>query len=55
MRVIAKAEQRRDIAVRYEPDVAAVTAVTTIRAALGDVGFATERDTSRASITGLDM
>ena len=37
MRVIAKRQQRSDVAIRAQPHIAAATAVTTVRAALRHV------------------
>ncbi len=55
MRMIPKAEQRRDVAIGDEPDVAAATAVAAVRATLRHVRFATERDAARAAVTALDV
>lgn len=55
VRVVAEAEERCDIAVSDEPDVAAVAAITTVGAAFGDVGFTTECDRARTAISGLHM
>ena len=40
VRVVAEREQRRDVAVGLQPDVAAVAAVAAVGTALGDVGLA---------------
>ena len=55
MRMVAKREQRRDVAIGHEPDVAAVAAVAAVRAALRDVRLAAERDAARAAVTAVHM
>ena len=55
MRVVSKPEQRCDIAVGDEPDVAAAAAVAAVRPTLGHVGFAAERDAARAAVTAFDV
>ena len=55
VRVVAEGEQRRDVAVGDEPDVAAVAAVASVGAALGHVRLPAERDAARAAVTALDV
>ena len=50
VRVVAEREQRRDVVVGDEPDVAALATVTTVRAAHRDRAFTTERHTARAAV-----
>src|SRR5262249_21751364 len=50
MRMVAKREERRDIAVRVKPDVAAFAAVTAIGSAARNVRFAPKRCTARAAV-----
>ena len=53
--VVAEREQRGDVAVGDEPDVAAVAAVAAVGAAPGDVGLAPERHRARAAVAPLDV
>src|SRR5262249_13902997 len=55
MRMIAKREQRRDVAIRAQPDIAAAATVTAVGSALGNVRFAAERHTTRAAVTAFDI
>ena len=55
VRVVAEGEQRRDVAVGDEPDVAAVAAVAAVGPALGDVGLAAERDGAGTAVAALDV
>ena len=51
VRVVLEREQRRDVAVGDEPDVAAVAAVATVRAAERLGALATERHTAGSAVT----
>ena len=53
--VVAEGEERGDVAVGDEPDVAAGAAVTAVGPALGDVRLAPEGDAARATIACLHM
>ncbi len=55
MGMITKRQQRGDVAIGDQPDRAAVTAVTAVGAAPGDVGLPAERHTARAAVTGLHV
>ena len=55
VRVVPEREQRRDVAVGLQPDVAALAAVPTVGAALGHVRFAPHRDRARAAVAALDV
>ena len=50
VRMVAEGEQRGDVAVGHEPDVAALAAVAAVRPAHGDVGLPPERDAARAAV-----
>ena len=50
VRVVAKRQQRRDVAVGNQPHVAALAAIATVGATEGDGAFPTERDAARATI-----
>ena len=47
MRMIAKGQQRRDIAIGDKPDRPAVATIAAVRTALGDVRFTPERNSRR--------
>ena len=51
VRVIAERQERRHVVVGDQPHVAAVAAVTAVRAADGDGTLAPEADTARAAVT----
>ena len=55
MGVITKSQQRSYVTVRDQPDRSAITAVATVRSTLGDMGFTSEGNAARATITGLYM
>ena len=55
MGVITKSQQRGYVTVRDQPDRSAITAVATVRSTLGDMGFTSEGNAARATITGLYM
>ena len=55
MRVVLEAEQRSDVAVGHQPDVATLAAVAAVGPALGDVRLAPERNRARAAVTTLDV
>ena len=55
VRMVAEREQRRDVAVRPQPDVAAAAAVAAVGTALRDVRLAPERDTARAAVATLHV
>ena len=50
VRVVAKRQQRRDVAIGNQPHVAALAAIATVGATEGDGAFPTERDAARATI-----
>ena len=51
--LIAIVDKRRELRVSLNYHVAAVSAVTAIRAALGDIGLASERHAPRAAVAAL--
>jgi hypothetical protein len=53
--VVPEGQQRRDVVVGDEPDVAAVAAVAAVRTALGDVGLPAERHRARPTVAALDV
>jgi hypothetical protein len=55
VRMITEREQRRGVAVGPDDHVAAVTTVTTVGSALGDVRFTTERHRTRAAVTTAEV
>ena len=55
VRVVAEREQRRDVAVGLQPDVAALAAVAAVGPALGDVRLAPHRDAARAAVAALHV
>ena len=55
VRMVAERQQRCDVAIGDQPDVAAAAAVAAVRAALRHVRFATERDAARAAVTAFDV
>jgi hypothetical protein len=55
VRMVAKGVQRRDVAIRYQPDVAPIATVSAVGTAFGYMGFTAERHRSRASVTAFDM
>ncbi len=55
MRMVAEREQRGDVAVRAQPDRAAVPSVAAVGSALRHVRLAPERHTARAAVTTLDV
>ena len=55
VRMIAEREQRRDVAVRAQPDVAAPAAVAAVGTALRHVRLAPERDAARAAVATLHV
>ncbi len=55
MRVVAEGEQRRDVAVGDEHDVAAPAAVAAVGPALGDVRLAPERHRAGAAVAAADV
>jgi hypothetical protein len=52
---VLERQERGDVAVGDQPDVAAVAAVTAVGPTLGDVGLAPERDTACAAVTPFDV
>ena len=55
VRVVAEREQRRDVAVGLQPDVAARAAVAAVGPALRDVGLAPERHAARAAVAAAEV
>jgi hypothetical protein len=55
VRVVLEGEQRSDVVVRDQPHVAALAAVSPVRAAFSDVRLSAERHGARAAVTGLYM
>ena len=55
VRMIAKGQQRRDIAIGDKPDRPAVATITAVRTPLGDVRFTPERNTAGATVAALDV
>src|SRR5690606_28479438 len=53
--VVAERDQRGDVVVGDEPDVAAVAAVAAVRSAHDDGTFTTERDAASAAVTTADV
>ena len=53
--VVTERQQRRHVAIRHEPDVAAVAAVAAVGAAPVDVRLAPERHAAGATIAALDV
>jgi len=53
--MVAEREQRRDIPIRAQPDVAASAAVTAVRTAPWHVRLASERDTAGATVAALHV
>jgi hypothetical protein len=53
--VITEREERRDVAVGDEPDVAAAAAVAAVGSTLGDMGFAPERHRPGTAVASLDV
>jgi hypothetical protein len=54
-RGVLERQQRGDVAVGDEPDVAACAPVAAVGPALGDVGLAAERDRAGAAVTTPDV
>jgi hypothetical protein len=52
---VLERQERGDVAVGDQPDVAAIAAVTAVGPTLGDVGLAPERDTACAAVTPFDV
>jgi len=50
MRVVLEREERRDVAIGHEPDVATPATIAAIGAALGHVGLTPECDAAGAAI-----
>jgi hypothetical protein len=55
MRMIAKGQKRRDIAIGDKPDRPAIATIAAVRTALGDVRFTPERNTAGAAVAALDV
>jgi hypothetical protein len=53
--MIAKREQRRDIAIRAQPDRSPLAAIAAVGTTLRNVGLAAKRCTARAAITAFDI
>jgi hypothetical protein len=51
--VVLEGQQRSDVVVRDQPDVAALAAVAPVRAAFWDVRLSAERNGARAAVAGL--
>lgn len=48
--MVLERQQRGDVAIGHEPDIAASATVATVRTTLGDMGFASKRHTAGAAI-----
>ncbi len=55
VRMVPEREQRRDVAVGLEPDVAALAAVAAVGPALGHVGLTAHRDCAGTAVATLDV
>ena len=55
VRVVPERQQRGDVAVGDQPDVAALAAVAAVGPALGHVGLAPERHAAGAAVTAFDV
>ena len=55
MRMIAKGQQRRDIAIGDKPDRPAVATIAAVRTAFGDMCFTPERNTAGATVAALNV
>lgn len=55
MRMVAESKERGDIPVCDKPNAAPGTTITPIGSALGNMGFATERDATSATVPSSDI
>jgi hypothetical protein len=55
MRMILECQKRRDVSICHEPNIAATTAIATVRSTLGDVCLTAEGDAASAAIASSNI